>query len=100
MPDTVHRIGASPGFARLLAAKRRFIVPSFVFFVIYYFALPVSVSQFPGFMRQRAGGVTLAYWFALSQFIMAWTLAWLYVRRATYFDLAAKQLLREEDAAQ
>ena len=94
MPDTVQRIGASPGFARLLAAKRRFILPSFIFFVLYYFALPLSVSLFPGFMRQRIGGVTLAYWFALSQFAMAWVLAWLYVRRAAHFDAAAKELLR------
>jgi uncharacterized membrane protein (DUF485 family) len=96
MPDTVQRIGASPGFARLLAAKRRFIVPSVVFFVIYYFALPLSVSLFPETMRQRVGGVTLAYWFALSQFVMAWTLAWLYVRRAEGFDAAAAELLRAE----
>ena len=96
MPDLVHRIGGSPGFTRLLAAKRRFIVPSFVFFVIYYFALPISVSQFPAFMRQRIGGVTLAYWFALSQFLMAWTIAWLYVRRAAHFDNAAKELIRTQ----
>ena len=96
MPDTVQRIGASPGFARLLADKRRFILPSFVFFVLYYFALPISVSLFPSVMRQRWAGVTLAYWFALSQFVMAWILAWLYVRRASYFDFAAKQLLLRE----
>ena len=98
MPDLVQRIGASPGFARLLEAKRKFIFPSFVFFVVYYFALPISVSQFPELMRQRMGGVTLAYWFALSQFVMAWTLAWLYVRRAAHFDAAAKELLRQEGA--
>jgi uncharacterized membrane protein (DUF485 family) len=96
MPDTVQRIGASAGFARLLAAKRRFILPSVIFFVVYYFALPLSVSLFPEVMRQRVGGVTLAYWFALSQFVMAWTLAWLYVRRAAQFDAAAAELLRAE----
>ncbi|MBY0502353.1 MAG: DUF485 domain-containing protein [Bryobacteraceae bacterium] len=95
MPDRVQRIGASAGFARLLAAKRSFIVPSFVFFVLYYFALPLSVSLFPEVMRQRVGGVTLAYWFALSQFVMAWVLAWLYVRRAAAFDAAAQELLKE-----
>ncbi len=100
MPDLVHRIGAAPGFTRLLAAKKRFILPAFIFFVVYYFSLPISVSLFPGVMRQRIGGVTLAYWFALSQFVMAWVLAWLYVRQAAHFDAAAKELLRSEGAAQ
>ncbi len=96
MPDTVQRIGASAGFRRLLAAKRRFILPSVIFFIVYYFALPLSVSLFPEVMRQRVAGVTLAYWFALSQFVMAWTLAWLYVQRAAKFDAAAAELLRSE----
>ncbi len=95
-PSTVERIGASSGFRRLLAAKRAFIIPAFVFFVVYYFALPISVSLFPDLMRQRLGGVTLAYWFALSQFVMAWALAWIYVRRAAKFDAAAQELLRQE----
>ncbi len=66
----------SPAFRELLAAKRRFIVPATLFFVVYYFALPLAVGFLPGLMSTRvAGNLNLAYLFALSQFVMAWTLA-------------------------
>jgi uncharacterized membrane protein (DUF485 family) len=38
--------------------------------------------------------VNLAYIFALSQFFMAWLVAWLYVRAANRFDRMAENVLR------
>ena len=77
----------------LLRRKRRFLVPATLFFIVYYFALPVLVGYAPGFMATKVwGAVNLAYLFALSQFVMAWTLAWLYVRAAARFDAMAKTL--------
>ena len=38
------RIQASPEFRRLVSEKRRFILPATVFFIVYYFALPVLVG--------------------------------------------------------
>lgn len=84
------RIEADPEFRALVAAKRRFIVPATVFFIVYYFALPVLVGYFPALMgRDVVGDVNLAYLFALSQFAMAWILMALYVRRARRFDAMA-----------
>jgi uncharacterized membrane protein (DUF485 family) len=40
------------------------------------------------------GPVNLAYLFALSQFFVAWFIAWLYVRRAARFDEMAQTVLR------
>jgi uncharacterized membrane protein (DUF485 family) len=88
------RVAATDEFAALLAAKRRFIVPATVFFVIYYFALPVLVGYFPEVMDRRlAGGPNLAYLFALSQFFMAWAVAGLYLRAASRFDDRARRIL-------
>ena len=78
---------ATPEFQQLVATKRRFIVPATVFFIIYYFALPVLVGYWPGVMsRDVVGKINLAYLFALSQFVMAWVVMALYVRRARDFD--------------
>jgi uncharacterized membrane protein (DUF485 family) len=87
-------LAATPEFQALLRAKRRFIIPATIFFVVYYFALPVSVGYFPELMQKEIiGRINLAYLFALSQFIMAWVLAWLYLRAANRFDEQARELL-------
>jgi uncharacterized membrane protein (DUF485 family) len=80
-------IESTPAFRELVASKRRFIVPATVFFIVYYFALPVLVGYFPEAMsRDVVGKINVAYLFALSQFLMAWVVMALYVRRARDFD--------------
>lgn len=79
-----------PQFERLVAARASFIAPACLFFVVYYFALPLSVGYFPELMTKKVWGVVnVAYLFALSQFFMAWILAALYVRAASSFDAQA-----------
>ncbi|MFN2477322.1 MAG: DUF485 domain-containing protein [Chthoniobacterales bacterium] len=92
-----NRLAASESFRALLKAKRRFIVPAVVFFVIYYFALPVLVGYAQPLMTKRViGPVNLAYLFALSQFIMAWGVAAFYVRAAARFDRMARDVIAGE----
>lgn len=88
------RVAATEEFRTLIKAKLRFIVPATIFFVVYYFALPVLVGYAPGLMERKViGVVNLAYLFALSQFFMAWALAALYLRAAGRFDTMAAHLL-------
>lgn len=88
------RIDRMPEFRQLIAAKRRFVVPACIFFCSYYFALPILVGWAPDLMRTRVlGPVNLAYLFALSQFVMAWGIALLYVRAANRFDVLVKNIL-------
>lgn len=90
-------IAAQPQFKALLAAKLKFIVPATLFFVVYYFALPVLVGWFPELMEKRIGPVNLAYVFALSQFFMAWILAYVYLRKAAQFDDQAHAIVSKLD---
>jgi uncharacterized membrane protein (DUF485 family) len=95
------RIAASERFQDLLALKKAFIIPVFVFFFVYYFVLPISIGYAPKLMSIRViGTVTLAYLFALSQFVVGWIIAWLYVKAAAKFDTLAKDILREVDDEQ
>jgi len=81
------RIEGQDDFRELVASKVRFVVPAVIFFLVYYFALPVSVGYFPTFMETKViGDINLAYLFALSEFVMAWVVMYLYVRRAQVFD--------------
>lgn len=88
------RVAALAEFKALLAAKRRFIVPATVFFVVYYFALPALVGYVPGLMGAKVFGVVnVAYLFALSQFFVALLVAVLYVRAASRFDARARAIV-------
>ena len=81
------QVAAHPEFRSLLRDKARFIIPCTVFFILYYFALPILVGYFPELMKRRVfGPVNVAYLFALSQFIMTWALAAVYMRQAARFD--------------
>ena len=90
-------IAASKQFKDLMATKKTFIVPAFIFFVVYYFALPVLVGYAPQFMATKIGYVNLAYLFALSQFFVAWLIAGLYVRAANNFDRLSKDILEKAE---
>jgi uncharacterized membrane protein (DUF485 family) len=71
------RLAASERFRNVLKAKRCFVVPAMIFFIVYYFALPVLIGYARPFMERRVlGPVNLAYLFALSQFFMAWITGW------------------------
>ena len=97
-PDVIawEVLARSDRFRLLLRAKRRFVIPAMIFFVIYYFALPTLVGYAPQFMaKQVIGSVNVAYLFALSQFFMAWIIAALYVRAAGRFDRMAREILQQ-----
>ena len=90
------RVAALDEFKHLVAAKRKFIIPATIFFIVYYFALPLLVGYAPHWMSKRVlGVVNLAYLFALSQFFMAWLIAALYVRAAGRFDAMAHNIINK-----
>ncbi|MEO8592253.1 MAG: DUF485 domain-containing protein [Candidatus Solibacter sp.] len=91
-------VAANPEFKALMRAKKRFIIPATIFFVLYYFALPILVGYAPEFMATPVlGPVNIAYLFALSQFFVAWFIAYLYVRAAARFDEQGRAVLSHLD---
>src|SRR5256712_4700370 len=93
------RVTQMPEFRSMVKAKLRFIIPAVVFFVVYYFALPVLVGYAPGLMSKKIFGViNIAYLFALSQFFMAWIIAALYLRAASKFDQMEQTVIEKAKA--
>ncbi|GGG03748.1 DUF485 domain-containing protein [Paenibacillus abyssi] len=85
----------SDSFRRLMAMKKRFILPLSIFFLVFYFVLPV-MTAFSDTLNQRAiGSITWAWLFAFAQFIMTWVLCSLYSRKAVQFDEIAEQIKAE-----
>ena len=80
----------------LLRRKRAFLIPATLFFAGYYFALPILCGYAPRLMATKVfGAVNVAFLLALSNFVMAWTVAAIYVRKARGFDALAEQLKRD-----
>ena len=90
------RIAQSADYRRMMASKTKFVVTATVFFLVYYFTLPVLVGYWPELMKREVIGViNVAYLFAFSQFFMTWILAYLYMRIARRFDLMTEKILAD-----
>jgi len=76
-------VGKDPEMIELERRHSRFIWPATAFFLIYYMALNVLAGTSPDLMgRKLFGEFTFGYLFALSQFVMAFVVAWVYSRWA------------------
>jgi uncharacterized membrane protein (DUF485 family) len=94
-------VGKDPEMAALEQRHSRFVWPITVFFLAYYLLLPILAGQAKGLMgRKLFGEFTFGYLFALSEFLMAFVVAWFYTRWArTKMDPLAADL-REKLHAQ
>jgi uncharacterized membrane protein (DUF485 family) len=87
-------LAADPEFISLQRARRRFVVPATIFFLVFYLALPVSVAVAPQLMRRPVvGSLSLAFAFGLLQFFVAWLLLGLYIAAARSFDTCAAHIV-------
>ena len=76
-------VGKDPEMVELERRHQRFVWPITVFFLVYYLALPILAGAAPDLMGTKVfGQFTFGYLFALSQFLMAFVVAWVYARWA------------------
>jgi uncharacterized membrane protein (DUF485 family) len=92
----------SPEFRQLVHSKRSFVIPATIFFVCWYFGFIILAGYAPGFMGESIyEGFTVGYLIALSQFLMVWVLAGLYLRRANrVFDPLARKVAQRTPGAE
>lgn len=85
---------ADPRFQTLHRKKLVFLSSLMLFSIAYYFALPIGAAYFQDFFRIRVWGViNVGLLFALSQFVVAWLLAFVYERKANAeFDSLARDV--------
>jgi uncharacterized membrane protein (DUF485 family) len=107
--ETTHVVGTpdwsgiarSEGFRHLIAVKKNFILPAFVFFLVYFFSLAILVGYAPKIASIRVTGtVNIAYLFVLSQFVAGWVIAALYLIVANRFDALSEDVLAQLDQRQ
>ena len=76
-------VGKDPEMVELEHRHQRFVWPVTVFFLVYYLSLPILAGAAPDLMGTKVfGEFTFGYLFALSEFLMAFVVAWVYSRWA------------------
>jgi uncharacterized membrane protein (DUF485 family) len=66
--------------------KKAFIIPATIFFLVFYFGLPILAAYTTVLNFTVVGAITGAYVYAFAQFAMTWILMHLYVSRANRWD--------------
>jgi uncharacterized membrane protein (DUF485 family) len=91
-------IDTDPRFQRLHAKKLAFLSGLMIFSLVYYFLLPVGAAYFTDIYKIKVYGVVnVGILFALSQFIVAWGIAFYYTAKAKDFDIMAAELVRDAE---
>lgn len=89
------KIASSNKFQQLMTSKKKFIVPLTIFFLVFYFTLPFLTSYSNILNKIAFGDISWAWVFAFAQFIMTWVLCIVYVKKASYFDKLADEVIEE-----
>ncbi|MCU9613385.1 DUF485 domain-containing protein [Caldibacillus lycopersici] len=90
------KVVESKEFKELMDRKKKFIVPLTIFFLVFYFALPILTSYTKILHQPAIGDITWVWIFALAQFIMTWTLVTIYMKKSAAFDMLAQKIVEEE----
>lgn len=90
-------IDEDPKFQELHRKKTSFLWGLMIFSTAYYFMLPIGAAYFQELFRIRVWGpINVGLLFALSEFVVAWALAYYYSRRANNeFDVMAAEIVRD-----
>ena len=90
-------IDADPRFQALHRKKTTFLWGLMIFSVIYYFLLPIGAAYYQDLFKIKVWGVVnVGILFALSEFIVAWTIAYVYSKKANAeFDSMAQEIIND-----
>ncbi|MFI0397660.1 MAG: DUF485 domain-containing protein [Thiolinea sp.] len=92
-------IDHDPRFQALHKRKTTFLWSLMIISTVYYFLLPIGAAYFPELFKIKVWGpMNFGILFALSEFVVAWTIAFIYTRRANRdFDSMAAEIVRDAD---
>ncbi len=90
-----NRVARTSAFKDLMQKKKAFIIPATIFFMVFYFGLPVLAAYTTVLNFNVIGSITGAYVYAFAQFAMTWILMHLYVSRANRWDAIVDKARQE-----
>ncbi|MFM1655378.1 DUF485 domain-containing protein [Brevibacillus sp. B_LB10_24] len=91
------KVVQSPAFRELMRQKKSFIIPATIFFIVFYFMLPLLTAFTTSLNGRAIGAINWAYLYAFAQFAMTWIICHLYASKATNFDKIVEQVKKEAE---
>jgi len=90
-------IDADPRFQALHKKKTTFLWGLMIFSTVYYFLLPIGAAYYQDLFKIKVWGVVnVGILFALSEFVVAWTIAFVYSKKANgEFDAMAQEIIND-----
>ena len=90
-------IDADPRFQALHRKKTTFLWGLMLISTVYYFLLPIGAAYFQDLFKIKVWGVVnVGILFALSEFVVAWTIAFVYSKKANAeFDAMAQEIIND-----
>ncbi len=85
-------IEQSSSFQELIRQKKAFIIPATIFFIIFYFTLPILTGYTTVLNGKAIGVINWAYVYAFAQFAMTWILCHMYMNKANKFDKIVEEV--------
>lgn len=87
----------SSQFNELMAAKKKFLVPSIIIFLGLYLLFPILISYTNALDKIAIGDISWAWVYALLLFVMTWVMATIYMKKSAVFDRMAEKVWKDEE---
>lgn len=84
-------------YKALVAAKKKFLVPSVILFFGLYLLFPILISYTNALDAPAIGDISWAWIYALLLFVMTWTLATIYMKKSASFDHMAENVCKDDE---
>ncbi|GHI01198.1 DUF485 domain-containing protein [Neobacillus kokaensis] len=82
-------------FKELVQKKKSFILPTTIFFLIFYFTLPLLAAYTKLLHSEVVGPITGVWIFAALQFLLVWVCGLIYVKKSEKYDNFAEVILHK-----
>lgn len=94
-PDYV-KVEQSEEFQLYMGKRKKFIIPYTIFFLVFYFLLPIFTSYTTFLNKPAIGDISWVWLFAFAQFAMTFILCIIYVKKAGSLDKDANRIIQEQ----
>lgn len=87
------QVEKSEQFQQFMKRRRKFVMPYTIFFLVFYFLLPICTSYTSFLNTPAIGDISWVWLFAFAQFVMTFVLCTVYVKKAESFDIKAEEII-------